>query len=326
MLTTKLNITFTLVWTLVLANVAGALILLLWGSQASKITYLQGHIILPAIMLVVFMGAWVGNGTLGNWITLLAFGFIGYFMKLGGWPRPPIVLGFVLGKIMEEAMNLSMQVFGWGSFQRPIVLVVIALIFITVIYAVRSQRKKKLEQEGQEINPASTTPGGGAMIVEEGGKDCPSASWPISVLLIALFAYCFYEATPWSFAPKVFPQTVATAGLILAIGALIFDFKGLSAIRAGTAASDVVGVDRAYVLKSLYFLSWLLGIFVLTLIIGQFPTLVLFVILYLKFWGNYGWKVITIYAIGAVAFLLIMFNEIVPVLWYEPPHLPSFFV
>lgn len=326
MLTDKLNITFTLVWTLVLANVAGAILLLLWGSHASKITYLQGHIILPAIMLVVFMGAWVGNGTLGNWITLLAFGFIGYFMKLGGWPRPPIVLGFVLGKIMEEAMNLSMQVFGWGSFQRPIVIVVIALIFITVIYAVRSQRKKRLEQQGHGINPASATPDGGAMIVEEGGKDCPPASWPISVLLIALFAYCFYEAIPWSFAPKVFPQTVATVGLILATGALIFDFKGLSAIRAGTAAADVVGVDRAYVLKSLYFLSWLVGIFVLTTIIGQFPTLVLFVILYLKFWGNYGWKIITIYAIGAVAFLLIMFNEIVPVLWYEPPYLPSFFV
>ena len=47
MLTEKLNITFTLVWTLVIANVAGAVILLLWGSQASKITYLQGHIIVP---------------------------------------------------------------------------------------------------------------------------------------------------------------------------------------------------------------------------------------------------------------------------------------
>ena len=51
MLTDKLNITFTLVWTLVLANVAGAVILLLWGSQAAKITYLQGHIIVPAIKI-----------------------------------------------------------------------------------------------------------------------------------------------------------------------------------------------------------------------------------------------------------------------------------
>ena len=326
MLTDKLNITFTLVWTLVLANVAGAIALLLWGSQASKITYLQGHIILPAIMLVVFMGAWVGNGTLGNWIVLLVFGFIGYFMKLGGWPRPPIVLGFVLGKIMEEAMNLSMQVHGWGSFTRPIVLIIIALTVITIIYAVRNQRKKKAQQEARRSESGDAAAEEESMVVEEGGKDCPPASWPIAGLLVVVFSYCFYEAIPWSFSPKVFPQTVATVGFLLAIGALVYDLKGLSAIKTGTAASDVVGVDRAYVLKSLYFLLWLLGIFVVTLIIGQFPTLLLFVILYLKFWGKFGWKLISIYTACAVAFLIIMFNEIVPVMWYEPSHLPSLFL
>lgn len=326
MLTDKLNITFTLVWTLVLANVAGAVALLLWGSQASKITYLQGHIILPAIMLVVFMGAWVGNGTLGNWIVLLAFGFIGYFMKLGGWPRPPIVLGFVLGKIMEEAMNLSMQVHGWGSFTRPIVLIIIALTIITVIFAVRSQRKKRAQREVQGNEAGVNSIQEEAMVVEEGGKDCPPASWPIATLLILVFAYCFYEAIPWSFSPKLFPQTVATVGLLLAVGALVFDLKGISAMKAGTASADVVGIDKPYVLKSLYFLSWLVGIFISTLIIGQFPTLLLFVIFYLKFWGKFGWKLIAIYTACAVAFLLIMFNEIVPVMWYEPAHLPSIFL
>ncbi|MBK17756.1 MAG: hypothetical protein CMM52_02815 [Rhodospirillaceae bacterium] len=324
MLTDELNITFTLVWTLVLANVAGAVALLLWGSQASKITYLQGHIIVPAIMLVVFMGAWVGNGTLGNWIVLLVFGLIGYFMKLGGWPRPPIVLGFVLGKIMEEAMNLSMQVHGWGSFSRPIVLIIIALIVITVIFAVRKQKRKSAEQaaNADDITLADNE----VMVAEEGGKVCPPASWPISAILILLFVYCFYEAIPWSFSPKVFPQTVSVVGLILAIGALTFDLKGLSALRAGTAGRDVVGVDRTYFLKSLYFHGWLIGIFALTLLIGQFPTLLLFVILYLVIWGKFSWKVVLIYTIGAIVFLLVMFNEIVPVLWYEPPWLPSLFL
>lgn len=326
MLTEKLNITFTLVWTLVLANVAGAVILLLWGSQASKITYLQGHIIVPAIMLVVFMGAWVGNGTLGNWVVLLVFGVIGYFMKLGGWPRPPIVLGFVLGKIMEEAMNLSKQTHGWESFTRPIVVVIILIIVATIIHAIRKQRKSKKEAAAAAANPKPATPTAGPKITEEGGKDCPPASWPISVLLIAMFAYCFIEATPWNLGPKMFPQTVAIIGGLLALGALFNDFRGLSSLRAGTASPDVVGVDKPYVLKSLYYLSWLIGIFVLTLAIGQFPTLLLFVILYLKFWGNFGWKVILIYTVGAIVFLLGMFNEIVPVLWYEPPHLPSFFV
>ena len=154
MLMGKLNITFTLVWTLALANIAGALILLVWGGQVSKLTYLQGHIIVPAIILVVFMGAWVQVGSLGAWAMLILFGFIGYFMKLGGWPRPPIVLGFVLGKIMEEALVLSNQTHGWGSVTRPIVLIIIVLTLLTIFVSIRQQiKKKKKERNAAEVHP-----------------------------------------------------------------------------------------------------------------------------------------------------------------------------
>jgi TctA family transporter len=325
MLTTKLNITFTLVWTLVLANVAGAVILMLWGSQVSKVTYLQGHIIVPAILLFVFMGAWVGNGTIGNWIMLLIFGFVGYFMKLGGWPRPPIVLGFVLGKIMEEALNLSMQTHGWGSVTRPIVMIIIALTIITLFMSARKQRQKNLKQE-EELKQGRGRPDPNAMISEEGGKVCPPASWPIGAVLIGVFVYCFIEATDWGFTSRLFPQSVAVTGFILAGGALFFDMRSLSAMRAGTAPPDVVGMDKAYVYKSLYFLAWMIGILLCTLAIGQFPTLLLFVGLYLKLWGEFSAKTILIYVVCAAIFLLGMFNEIVPVLWYEPDYLPSLFL
>jgi putative tricarboxylic transport membrane protein len=325
-LTTNLNITFTLIWTLVIANVAGALILLVWGSQVSKITYIQGHIIVPTIIIVVFMGAWVGNGTLGNWIVLLIFGLIGYFMKLGGWPRPPIVLGFVLGKIMEESLGISMQTHGWDSLTRPIVLIIIALTVITIISTVRKQNRKNKEAQEARKAGAPKDVETAVQIAEEGGKDCPAASWPLAAILLVIFSYCYYEAIPWGFSSKLFPHSVAIVGFCLAMGALITDFKTLKAIKAGTANPDVVGVDPAYVWKSMYFMSWMVGIFVSTIAIGQFPTLVLFVLLYLVFWGHYGWKIIVIYLIGTIAFLLGMFNEIVPVLWYEPSWLPNFFV
>ena len=325
-LTEKLNITFTLIWTLVIANVAGAAILLVWGSQVSKITYIQGHIIVPTIIIVVFMGAWVGNGTLGNWIVLLVFGFIGYFMKLGGWPRPPIVLGFVLGKIMEESLGISMQTHGWDSFYRPIVIIIIVLTLLTIVSTVRKQRRKKREAAAARSEDAPKDIESAMQVAEEGGKDCPPASWPIAAILMALFAYTYYEAIPWAFSSKLFPHSVSILGFLLAAGALLTDWKGLKAMKAGTAAPDVVGVDPGYFWKSMYFMSWMLGIFFLTMVIGQFPTLVLFVLLYLVFWGKYSWKIIVLYLIGTVAFLIGMFNEIVPVLWYEPDWLPSFFV
>jgi hypothetical protein len=267
----------------------------------------QGHIIVPAILLFVFMGAWVGGGTIGNWITLLAFGAIGYLMKQGGWPRPPIVLGYVLGKIMEEAMVLGMQTHKWGSFTRPIVLIIIVLIGVTVYFAVRNQRRKKQD--------TISTPRAG----EEGGKEVPALSLPIAVTVAAVFAYAIVEALPWSFTVKLFPMSVAIAGFILAAGAIVRDVHLSAALKAGTAPAGVQHADREYLLKGVHFFAWLLGILLVTLLLGQFLTLLLFVVLYLRIWGGFGPKIIGIYTVTSATFLYLLFNEIVPVAWYESP-------
>jgi TctA family transporter len=308
MLTEKLDISFSLVWTLAIANVLGAALLLVWGKQVAKVTFVQGHIIVPAILLFVFMGAWVGGGTIGNWVTLLVFGVIGYVMKQGGWPRPPIVLGYVLGKIMEEAMVLSMQTHKWGSFTRPIVLIIVVLIALTVYFAIKGQRKK---------NQGPTS--GAVRSGEEGGKEVPALSLPIVIMVTILFGYAFWEATAWTFTVKLFPQTVAIAGFILAIATIFRDIRLTAQLRAGTAPPAVQYPDKAYLLRGTYFIGWLIGVVLLTQLIGQFVTLLLLVVLYLKFWGHYGWKMISIYTAASAVFLYVLFNEIVPVVWHESP-------
>ena len=83
MLTTKLDITFSLMWTLVIANVAGALLLMLLARQVARVTFVRGHLVVAAITLFVFMGAWLATSNLGDWIVLLIFGLVGYVMKQG---------------------------------------------------------------------------------------------------------------------------------------------------------------------------------------------------------------------------------------------------
>jgi len=309
MLTTRLDVSFSLVWTLVIANVLGAALLLVWGKQVAKVTFIQGHIIVPAILLFVFMGAWVGGGTIGNWVTLLFFGLIGYVMKQGGWPRPPIVLGYVLGKIMEEAMVLSMQTHKWGSFTRPIVLIIIALIVLTVYFAIRKQRAKKEDS---------------ALSAGEGGKETPALSLPVSFCVTAIFIYAFWEAVDWPFSVKLFPQAVAFVGGLLAISTVVRDLRVGAALRAGTAPEAVLRADKPMLLRGVYFMCWLLGVLLVTLALGQYLTLLLFVVLYLKIWGGFGWRVIALYTAGAAGFLYLLFNEIVPVMWHESPWFSVF--
>ena len=53
--------------------------------------------------------------------------------------------------------------------------------------------------------------------------------------------------------------------------------------------------------------------------LGQFVALLLFVVLYLKFWGKFGWRMITLYTVLSAVMLYTLFNMVVPVLWYESP-------
>jgi TctA family transporter len=112
MLTAKLDITFSMVWSLMIANAVAAVLLMLWANQLQKIIFIKAHLIVPAITLFVMMGSWTAENNLGDWISLIVFGVVGVVMKQAGWPRPPLVLGYILGRIMENSLHLTIRAYG----------------------------------------------------------------------------------------------------------------------------------------------------------------------------------------------------------------------
>jgi hypothetical protein len=112
---------------------------------------------------------------------------------------------------------------------------------------------------------------------------------------------------------------VAVVGFALAVGTIFRDMGLRAALRAGTAEEAVMSPDMPYLRRGAYFFLWLFGILFVTMLLGQFLTLLLFVALYLYFWGDFGWRMIGTYVASAAVFLYVLFNEVVPVLWYESP-------
>ena len=143
LLTTRLDVTFSVIWALVIANVITAVVLMGCTTQLAKITTIRGSVLIPVILVLVFMGSWMATQELGDWIVLLSLGGLGYLMKRWGWPRPPIALGIVLGPIMERYLDISVSRYGWSwLWQRPIVVVLIALTLATLFFAARSRARK----------------------------------------------------------------------------------------------------------------------------------------------------------------------------------------
>ena len=302
MLTSRLDVTFSLVWTLVIANVIGAALLLVWAKQVSRVAFIEGHLIIPFIIPVVFMGSWITTGLLGDWISLLAFGVLGYLMKLAGWPRPPLVLGYLLGSIMENELHISFETHDYAWLTRPIVLVLGAIILLTIAIVVRGMMRQTESSAGQARS--------------EGVVRHYGVAIALSVVMAGVFSYAAVMASGWRYLVGNFPMSVAIPGLVLALAAAAHDVFGGGRRRAASAATSRL-VDAATVWKGVRFLSFLIAMLAVTLVAGQMIALALFVILYLRLWGGYRWVVVLPYAAAVAGFIHVMFEKVVPVLWYS---------
>src|SRR5215813_1806472 len=128
MLTKHLDVTYTIVWSLTLAHVIGAIICLSGSRWLAQVSRIRPEILLPIIVALVFVAAFEGSHDWGDLFSLFAFGVLGWIMKRLGWPRPPLVLGLVIGGIFERYLYISTELFGWGWLLRPIVLIILACV------------------------------------------------------------------------------------------------------------------------------------------------------------------------------------------------------
>jgi TctA family transporter len=134
MLTKHLAVTYSMVWTLVIANIITVVLSLAVLNQLAKVTHIRGGLIIPFVLLLVFVGSYTANGQIADLIVTFIFGLLGYFMVSWGWPRPPLVLGFVLGKLVETYLFISVARYGFAWLTHPIVMLLLALLVVVIAY------------------------------------------------------------------------------------------------------------------------------------------------------------------------------------------------
>ena len=132
MLTENLSLIFSMVWVIVISNIITVTVCLLFLNQLAKLTYVRGSLLIPALLTLVFLGGYADtNSYLAMGITMI-FGVIGLIMVHQGWPRPPLVLGLVLGPLIERNLFISYEVYKFGFLLRPIVLVITAIAVVVL--------------------------------------------------------------------------------------------------------------------------------------------------------------------------------------------------
>jgi TctA family transporter len=151
MLTKYLPLTFSLVWTIIIANILVVAASLLFINRLASMTEIRGSIIIPFILLLTFIGGYTAHNHVGDLILTLASGGVGYLMVRFGFPRPPFILGFILGNLAETYFYIATTRYGIGWLYRPRVIVIFLLAVAVALYPTYQRRRLARKEKGNEV-------------------------------------------------------------------------------------------------------------------------------------------------------------------------------
>ncbi len=144
------------VWGLIAALYIGNIMLLIMNLPLVgifvRILYLPMQILIPLIVALSVIGVYIEDGTLLSLLFLCLFGFVGYYMRIHGYPLAPALLGYILGAPLEKSFRQSMIMTQGNLFEaidRPLVIAFLGLTLVAVIAPFFfGKRKVTIEDEG----------------------------------------------------------------------------------------------------------------------------------------------------------------------------------
>jgi TctA family transporter len=302
-----LGLTFSFVWIMVVSNIITVAICLLFLNQLVKITYIRGSVIVPIILLLIYLGTFAEKNAFADLILMLIFGMLGWVMHRLEWPRPPFILGLVLGFLAESRLFLSVQNYGLHWLLRPSVLVIMTLTLAGAIYPfVRAMRKRSRDVKRPLSAPEGSSPPSQTRTLR--------LNWPaaFSLFIVVVFACALWKSRTFPFTTGFFPWVIGFPVLALALFQLIMDMKG----KGGTGDPDMLPeahpdlpenvVNRRTAITFAWIFAWFAGIWLFGFTIGA-P---LCTFIQLKFGEREKWPLSLILTFIAWAFLYIVFERL----------------
>jgi len=143
MLTEDIDLIYTAIWSLALANIFGAGLALFLAKPITKLTLVPFKLLAPFMILIITFAAYQASYSWGDLIALLLVGILGWLMKQFGWPRPAALIGFVLAGNLEQYLFISVQRYGFDWLTRPGVLVMAVIIVASLGASIAYQKKLK---------------------------------------------------------------------------------------------------------------------------------------------------------------------------------------
>jgi TctA family transporter len=161
MLKKNADLIFSIVWIQGIAGIAGTLVGFALAAQLAKLAEVRYTFMVPIMFIFILLGAFSVNRDPLDLVVVVGFGILGYFMRRSGYPRPAMILGLVLGDLMEKYLYRSVASYGFSWLARPAVIVILLIAALSLFFTLRGQMRAKKEA------PAATFSGAVARSEDE---------------------------------------------------------------------------------------------------------------------------------------------------------------
>lgn len=293
MVRNNLDITYTIVWSLALANIFGAGLCILLSGQIAKLTTIRFTILAPFLFMLIGFAAFQSRQSALDLAALVGVGIFGILLRRFDYSRPAFLIGFVLSNQTEVFVNQAFQIagarfrrsseMGWDYLLSPITIALLILTVLSIIVGVRASKN---------IRENLDTP--------TGTKTAPAIFLGLVTLYLAIA--CFDSWTVTRLQDKVFPLTI---GLITLTGAVILLVR--MAIRP--ASDDVfIDLERGQEGQAPFglwrTLAWFGLLLALTFVLGYILALIVFLVAFFRTRGRFGWTGTLVATAIGLAFIM----------------------
>lgn len=104
----------TLVWALIASLMVGNIILLVLNLPLvgffARLLSIPSYILIPIIATISFVGVYAIHSTIFDLLLCMGLGIVGYILRKFDFPLAPLILGFVLGELMESNLRRALSI------------------------------------------------------------------------------------------------------------------------------------------------------------------------------------------------------------------------
>jgi hypothetical protein len=196
-------------------------------------------------------------------------------MRRFGWPRPALLIGFVLATQAETYLYQAVQFYGWDFITRPGVIIIAGLTLVSVWFGLKNRID---DTESMKFKPSEQSSNQPVDMIRERRPQII-----FTLLILAIFTFAVFDATQHSLLGRIFPVSIAVLSIVFTLSLLgillLADYHNQS-VYDQEHVSVTSGEARGRSLfRGIFWIALLVG---LTALLGYFLALVIFFVSFLR--------------------------------------------